>query len=1288
MNFPDLLHLKQCQADLWQWPRSRAAVMVGAGFSRNAEPLPGTKQCFPTWQDLAIAMVADLYPLDTPEQRQVRRSSRHPMRIASEYEAAFDKGRLDRLVRSTIPDAYYIPGKLHQLLMDLPWADVFTTNYDTLLERTRVDARAYSTVTKASELSTAFAPRIVKLHGSFPSQTPFILSEEDYRTYPWEFAPFVNCVRESLLENTFILVGFSGDDPNFLEWTGWIRDELGGHHAPIYLVGAFSFGNAERLLLERRGIKLIDLSPLVPATSTGDRQAHALEQFFIALHDARPSRPGEWPNSRKPRLQVNILAPGESTPPDVPLAPMDGLADTVVVSAIERWRFEREHYPGWLVAPEDKRASLWTRTRYWILPLAEATQNWPAIDRLLAFREINWRLDMIMAPAFSELAGPFETTLLELLSRVKDRESSFVSAILQWPTLTLYSVTTAWLEIAFGLLRDARENYNATKWEEWKAIIDEVILGHSEALDRMQYEIALWNLWNVNRTETRLILATWQPAARSPLVSMRKAALLAEVDELGEARTLLRSALQDIRAALQRQGQNIEMLSLEGWCTYVLGKVDLSLGRSAQSVCGQTDPWNEFSERWEELRAWDCDPWPRRRYFDEILLRDPPEAYRAEREVRGFDPGEVSITVHLGGDDVTPYLPAFACIRLYEQAGIPMRITGVAESESLKHACRWIAPFFGFWSPALLIRAARSKDLIESQDLGRIHVASMDSILANRICEWCLDILARELSPGVRDVNFGSALESIIDVVSEVLSRLSFKGDPEILRRSFTAALSLHRHAGVRANLNLRTTSAKWFKRLFLAADDKLLVEWLPELITDSLTAESWRTGMAGGWRDVDPMVQIVTRWKVKKDALPCEHISIIRQATDWLLQQAELASGEVRDRARIRLTYLYYLSLMTTEQDDRYCTLLWSDVAPGGLPKLPAFSVWGYLRLPAPTGVDVPSILKNCLLRLSTSEDLHREEPSGKTVALGGAQSLLIYECAMASKPVILLDGESVGKVEWTEEEAKSLCLRVRGQWKATRATLEVLKGTALSLIGGREGSWDDLGSFLARVVLPRMGWAGDEEWKILFEWMADARSLGVFPSEALPYMLLCRPTELIVITRQLADDLNGGGDDTICISAAAKAVRHWIGLAAKELVPPPPASLLTSLVERVAFRRRPAIIACLYYVSCIVLEAPNCIGQEHAALLSSSLVPWHHATRLPPPKAGSGEFLEAELPDVRVAVGHLAAALRRWYARVHPGMVEPEGISKWQEWCATDALPEIRSAFDCWRPFRYARQ
>ena len=119
-----------------------------------------------------------------------------PLRLMSEYEAAFTRPTLDDLLINTIPDNAYRPGDLHRMLLALPWTDVFTTNYDTLLERTRpfVHNRKYDLVLHTSDIPLTSRPRIVKLHGSFPSHRPFVITEEDFRTYPRQGSPFVNLV--------------------------------------------------------------------------------------------------------------------------------------------------------------------------------------------------------------------------------------------------------------------------------------------------------------------------------------------------------------------------------------------------------------------------------------------------------------------------------------------------------------------------------------------------------------------------------------------------------------------------------------------------------------------------------------------------------------------------------------------------------------------------------------------------------------------------------------------------------------------------------------------------------------------------------------------------------------------------------------------------------------------------------------------------------------------------------------------------------------------------------------
>ena len=322
MNFPDRNHFIQLRKELWQRPRSRAAVMVGAGFSLNARPSPGIDTGFPTWRKLARAMFDEVYPRGDRaiRDREERFNRSNPLRVASEYEAAFKRQKLESYLRTHVPDSGHQPGPMHDLLLQLPWRDVFTTNYDTLLEGTEVTERAYQPVTTVEDLTTAIPPRIVKLHGTLPSQPPFIITEEDYRTYPRRFAPFVNTVRQSLIENSFVLIGFSGDDPNFLEWIGWIRDELEDHHAPIYLTGLLSLDHVQRSLLARRGVTPIDLAPVFPNQS--ESPASAIKWFLENLKIGRPPSPHRWPNgttvTQETRdYQPALLLDGLSEPEDV-----------------------------------------------------------------------------------------------------------------------------------------------------------------------------------------------------------------------------------------------------------------------------------------------------------------------------------------------------------------------------------------------------------------------------------------------------------------------------------------------------------------------------------------------------------------------------------------------------------------------------------------------------------------------------------------------------------------------------------------------------------------------------------------------------------------------------------------------------------------------------------------------------------------------------------------------------------------------------------------------------------
>src|SRR5665213_2003059 len=298
-SLSDYPALQQLARALWRNGSVRgASVLVGAGLSKNAQRPGDDTPEPPLWWELLEEMIEQLY------SHAKDAAPKNPLRIVEEYRTYFGQAGLDDFLRTRFPDRSWAPGSLHHALLELPWSDVLTTNWDTLLERAASESDyAYEVVRTEADLPHARSPRVVKLHGTIGDPQPLIFAEEDYRTYPTKYAAFVNLARQIFIENELCLIGFSGDDPNFLQWAGWVRDHLGGNARRIYLVGNLRLERATRRYLEAHNIAPIDLAPLVKELSPNLQHATATRIFLDELRKAKPASPHEW-----------ILAPSDQFP--------------------------------------------------------------------------------------------------------------------------------------------------------------------------------------------------------------------------------------------------------------------------------------------------------------------------------------------------------------------------------------------------------------------------------------------------------------------------------------------------------------------------------------------------------------------------------------------------------------------------------------------------------------------------------------------------------------------------------------------------------------------------------------------------------------------------------------------------------------------------------------------------------------------------------------------------------------------------------------------------------------
>ena len=103
-----------------------ASVMVGAGFSRNAEHDPNVE--VKDWKGLALDFYKRLYGGDPQDEDLALKSA---LKLASQVECQYGRDELERIIEDAVPNNKLKPGPLHKALVNLKWRDIFTTNYYT-----------------------------------------------------------------------------------------------------------------------------------------------------------------------------------------------------------------------------------------------------------------------------------------------------------------------------------------------------------------------------------------------------------------------------------------------------------------------------------------------------------------------------------------------------------------------------------------------------------------------------------------------------------------------------------------------------------------------------------------------------------------------------------------------------------------------------------------------------------------------------------------------------------------------------------------------------------------------------------------------------------------------------------------------------------------------------------------------------------------------------------------------------------------------------------------------------
>ena len=705
---------------------NRAAAIVGAGFSRNA--MMNEASAMKDWNQLGLDFFKRLYGHAPTEKEGMFLS---PIHLAAEVEASFGRYELDNLIMQSLPDEVVIPSKLHEQLMSLNWRDIFTTNYDTLLERAYLQTeRPYTVVTNKDTLLYSKHPRIVKLHGSFPNIHPFIITEEDFRTYPLRYPEFVNTVRQALIENLFCMIGFSGDDPNFKSWLGWLRDVMGKQIAPVYLITFDrNLHNAKRKLYAAQNIDIMNLAEL-PEIKNNIQEA--FEFLFRYLNEPVVVK---WTGAVSRELGKLKTA-------------QDIVDITNEMAAVHR------SYPGWLTLPKDYYDNFHDIDHDIIGFDLSKIEGIDVNSRVDFLYELNWRQKISQSPIGVDW---FVTELTELPFASDDYKDDTPQKVidLKLSLLTYYRRRGAYTEYDALLLQITERSQDMRLSQIRWFYYDQCL----KAASLLEYDdlMRLLSQWNIAPTD--YVGAIW------------KSSITYELGRGAESATLLNMAMQHLNIAILSKGKNDDYLRS---CKTVMHKLQRIYSWATGKDTEQ--PFN---------------PYKTVDYFKSELLR--PRKDDGASYIHHFNVGHTDRSYHFGSMRfIESYLYSYRYFALCESCGFSFGTHGLTiDKENNTFFLNPILSEAYIYASAIMVRSCTEdyvKDCVTRNNLTNISTDTADTLFSLYLGK------AQQLSATMNEALKERLLRVVIPLLSRLCVKASLENVKAIVPVHFKVYQHFNRH--------------------------------------------------------------------------------------------------------------------------------------------------------------------------------------------------------------------------------------------------------------------------------------------------------------------------------------------------------------------------------------------------------------------------------------------------------------------------------------------------------------
>lgn len=797
-------------------------------------------------------------------------------------------------------------------------------------------------------------------------------------------------------------------------------------------------------------------------------------------------------------------------------------------SQLIAWQEERLRYPGWLVPPSTNRESLTREIEYSLHPegLAftlthEKLAGWPPENRLVAWAELNWRMERALLPLPTEWTQGVEAILVKVppfSANTADPTKFFdpEGACFQ----DRLDLRWAWITLAIAVLRHHREFRRATEFRLWQERLspfdaDWEIVHHQRA-----YQDALWHLTFLADDKAISVLGSWAAdRGNDPYWLARKAGLLAELGKPDEAKPLWDECLR----------------RLQGFSSDTAPFFATSRESAVLNAAHLTSEYRESSERnkHDRLKAISAlDGWE---YWAELASTSKPDTnYRERLEKSKEDRNTVYSFRPLWNPK-----GAVQCFRLAEELGIPLTISehrgGVVISGSAK-ALVDCFPDLALASEELagtLLMRMRDTDFWKEQ-ITPAHVACIPDTLLADMLSACEEAWRQtDASQAVNEIGLVASL------VSGLVKGLRWRLSPDQRKTYFKKFLSLGSRLAIQTDRFLTRAIKEVVEAMSEDFSSMEVLDILPEVLAFPLPGE------VNVEHTFWPEPMQLRFPEQKGRPLPDDAIKRIYQLID--------RPPSDRD-ALFRLFYLFDAGMLSDDASHKLADKLW--VTDEGLPDVRPLQLPVILHLPTKTPGQAERALANHFTK-SPPPNLRSPDKS-----ITHSRTEWFHDLYEASKPY---RNPNAPFIHWTNAQAEILLDHAETWWRQEgKDLLSTLPSQVLGFGPRQRFYW--LRFSLVRAIAPNL-LPSSESGKIKLPKLLKEIEEGGFSMRSLyPLLLRFKVGNADDTASALIDDLRSTDKDTVV--DALWGVIHWCEFKKEAKLPAVPHRLIEQLLIFLAAR------------------------------------------------------------------------------------------------------------------------